>query len=451
MTIDEVNQHYAIVSVGNRMVVMQTATDGSIVELWDYEHFKKRFIKERVKVRTAAGKEKMMQLADFWLGHPRGRAYDKLVYSMPGSHTPAGERDYNGWQGFSVKPKPGDWSLNRAHLHDIICRGDEEAFTWVMNWIAALVQLPGRHAWVALVLMGGQGIGKGHLANNMIGRLFGSQQYIHILGSGQLTADHNEHLSGKVYIYADESTWGGDPRAAAKIKGLVTEDSIPIHRKFLKMVDEPSMLHIAIASNNEWPIPIESGDRRFTILAVSEEKKQDQSYFGQLLLELANGGRAALLADLLSYKVDDNMLRTPYNTAAKAQVAVQSMKAIEHWWFEILERGTIFDDLWPTQILKRDLHSNYLAFLDRHHKQSKERRSTETEMGKFLKRVAPLTQQMTVNGTRERWVTVSPLEFCRAEWLKTAGWKSNYAWDDDAAELSDTWEPPSPATDVDEM
>ena len=153
----------------------------------------------------------------------------------------------------------------------------------------------------------------------------------------------------------------------------------------------------------------------------------------------------------MSYKVDDNMLRTPYNTAAKAQVAVQSMKAIEHWWFEILERGTIFDDLWPTQILKRDLHSNYLAFLDRHHKQSKERRSTETEMGKFLKRVAPLTQQMTVNGTRERWVTVSPLEFCRAEWLKTAGWKSDYAWDDDAAELSDTWEPPSPATDVDEM
>ena len=448
MTIDEVNQHYAIVSVGNRMVVMQTATDGSIVELWDYEHFKKRFIKERVKVRTAAGKVKTMQLADFWLSHPRGRAYDKLVYAMPGSYTPAGERDYNGWQGFTVQPKAGDWSLNRAHLREIICCGNDEWFAWVINWLAALVQLPGRHAWTALVLMGEQGIGKGYFANNMIGRLFGSQQYIHILGSGQLTAEHNEHLSGKVYIYADESTWGGDPRAAAKIKGLVTEDTIPIHRKFLKMVDEPSMLHIVIASNNEWPIPIEAGDRRFSILAVSEEKKQDQHYFGQLLLELANGGRAAMLADLLSYKVDDNMLRTPLNTAAKAAVAVHSMKTIEHWWFELLQRGTIFDDVWPTQIVRSDLHDSYIKFLDRHHKQSRDPHATATELGMFLRRFTPVQQKVTVNGTRTFIIYVPALEACRLEWVKAVRWPTNYRWDDEEIEAGEAIELPK---DIDEM
>lgn len=453
MTIEEVNQRYAICGVGNRMVVMQLAPDGSIVELWDYDHFRKRLIKEFINVRSGA-KIKTLPLADVWLKHRNGRQYDRLVYAMPGSQMEAGERDYNGWQGFSVQPKMGDWSLNRGHLQQIICKGDAVVYKWVMNWLAALVQLPGRHAWTSIVLRGGQGIGKGHFANNMVGRLFGPQQYIHILGSGQLTAEFNEHLSGKVFIYADESTWGGDPRAAAKLKGLVTEDTIPIHRKFLKMIDEPSMLHIIIASNNEWPIPIEPGDRRFSVLDVDESRQQDQTYFGALLAELAAGGRAAFLADLLELEVNQSLLRTPLMTAAKAQIAVQSMKPTEHWWLELLEKGTIFEDEWPTTVLKKDLHANYIAFLDQHHKQSRERRATETELGLFLKKFTTTIQQRSVNGERHRVITIPPLEECRAAFVQMVGWKDAHVWDDGEVSApvgaGDAWEAPARG-DVEEM
>lgn len=453
MTIDDVNREFAIVGVGNRMVVMQLAADGSIVELWDFEHFKKKLVKEFIRVRTGDGELKTKPLADVWLKHQRGRQYDKLVYAMPGSVVQAGERDYNGWQGFTCEPKAGNWAKNHAHLRDIICCGNDEHLAWVMNWLAALVQLPGRHAWTAIVLRGGQGIGKGHFANNMIGRLFGPQQYIHILGSGQLTAEFNEHLSGKVFIYADESTWGGDPRAAAKLKGIITEDTVPIHRKFLKMIDEPSMLHTVIASNNEWPIPIETGDRRFSVLDVSELYKQDQVYFGALLAELGSGGRAALLYDLLNYPVNESMLRTPLMTEAKTQIAVQSMKPIEHWWLEILERGTIFDDQWPPHITKIDLHKNYLAFIDAHHHLSRDRRSTETELGMFLAKFTPVQLKMSFNGKRERFVIIPPLDVCRAAFVKHVGWHESYRWDIDADApegAGDAWEPPA-LPNLDEM
>lgn len=452
MTIDEVNRTYAIIGVGNRMMVMQMAPDGSIVELWDFEHFKKRLCKEFVKIRQPDGKLKTAPLADIWLKHPRGRQYDRLVYDMPGSIERAGERDYNGWQGFAVEPKPGDWALNREHLLKVICQSKEERFVWVMNWLAALVQRPGRHAWTAIVLQGGQGIGKGHFADKMIGRLFGPQQYLHIIGSGQLTAEHNEHLSGKVLIYADESTWGGDPRAASKLKGLITEDMIPIHRKFLKMVDELSKLHIIIASNNEWPIPIEPGDRRFTILDVSEERKQDQAYFGKLLAELANGGKAAMLHDLLAWNINDAMLRTPLMTAAKTRIAVNTMKPIEHWWFELLERGHIFEDTWPDRVLKKDLHASYIAFLDHHYKQNRERRATETELGMFLRKYTPTQQQVTVSGRVERVVFIPTLTLCRLEWVNALAWPADYAWDDTNAQTTeqpDLWQPP--AIDPNEM
>ncbi len=422
------NKEFAIIAVGNKAVVMQNNPDGSIEELWSYEEFKKVLIKEFIRVKSE-DRVKIVPLADFWLKSNKGRNYRRLVYDMPGSTTKAGPRDYNGWLGFSVKPKQGDWSLNAEHIKNIICGGNEEYYQWVLNWLAAMVQLPGRHAWTSIVLRGGQGIGKGHFANNMVGALFGSQQYLHILGANQLTAEFNEHLSGKVFVFADESTWGGDPKAASKLKGLVTENTVPIHRKFLKMIEEPSMLHIIIASNNEWPIPIEHDDRRFTVFDVSDVKKQNDVYFAALLRELKAGGLSAMLFDLLEYDVDERMLRTPLATDAKSDVTTHSLKNIEHWWLEMLESGTIESDNWPTMMVKKDLHQNYIEFLDRHHKSSKERRSTETEMGLFLKKFTPVTQQMTVNGKVERVVFIPPLQECRSRWIHAFNWPLNYQWD----------------------
>src|SRR5690348_9458020 len=113
MTIDEVNQQYAVVSIGNKMAVMELRGDGSIAELWAFEDFKKRLVKEFIKVKTDDGKVKVRPLADVWLTSKRGRCYDRLVYAMPGSTVTAGQRDYNGWQGFAVTAKPGNWTLNK--------------------------------------------------------------------------------------------------------------------------------------------------------------------------------------------------------------------------------------------------------------------------------------------------------------------------------------------------
>lgn len=447
MTFEDLNKRFAIVSVGNKTLVMELKPDGSIRELWAFEDFRKTLVKEtfpvRANIRTAAGivqGTKRVPLADMWLKSKQGRRYNRLVYAMPGSRMQAAPDDYNGWQGFSIEPKKGDWSLNQRHILDIICAGHDEHYMWVMNWLAALVQKPGRHAWTAIVLRGGQGTGKGHFAQTMVGSLFGPQQYLHILGAGQLTAEFNEHLSGKAYIFADESTWGGDPRAASKLKGLVTEDTIPIHRKFLKMVEEDSALHIIIASNNEWPIPVEHDDRRFSVLDVLDTVKQNDAHFGRLRAELKTGGLAAMLYDLMEYDVNERLLRSPLLTDAKSEIAAQSMKPIEHWWLEKLESGTIVYDTWPAMIPKHDLHADYLTFLDLHHKTSRERRSTETEMGMFLRKFTPLTQQLTVNGKVERMLHIPSLAECRATWARTFNWAPGYVWDKD-------WSAPNEATE----
>ena len=81
-------------------------------------------------------------LASLWITHPGGRRYESLVYDMPGSAERCGPDDYNGYLGFTVTPKAGDWTKNQEHFSQIICSGDEALYRWV-------VQLDGRARAVA--------------------------------------------------------------------------------------------------------------------------------------------------------------------------------------------------------------------------------------------------------------------------------------------------------------
>jgi hypothetical protein len=327
---------------------------GQLVELWPFDEFKKRLGKE-----PNVGKQ---SFADYWLKHPKGRQHNRLVYVMPGSRERLRDGDYNGWQGYTVAPAPGDWSRNRDHLFRVICRGDRVIFDWVINWLRALFQLPGRHAWSSIVLRGEQGTGKGHFADFMIGQCFHPQQYLHLVGANQLTAEFNEHFSGKVFIFGDETCWGGEKQAAEKLKGLITEDTILIHRKFLKAVEEPSALHIVMASNSEWPVAIPRDDRRFLVLDIATDRQQDQAYFAGLRAEFAAGGRAAMLHDLLQQPVDDAALRQPPDTAAKAEVKERTFTVeetfVQNWLMNI-------DGTWTNRISKRDLYDAYVRGLPR--------------------------------------------------------------------------------------
>jgi hypothetical protein len=434
--IERLNKRFAIISVGNKVVVMQNLPDGSIKKLWPFEEFKKFLSKEHVTV-GGADKSKQVPLAGLWLTHPAGRRYESLIYDMPGSAERCGPEDYNGYLGFTMTPKPGDWSKNKDHLLTIICGGIAALYDWLFNWCAALVQWPGRHAFTALVLRGKQGVGKGHFAHLMLGALFHKQQYLHIIGAGALTGQFNEHLSGKVLVFADESTWGGDPKAANKLKGLVTESTVPIERKFLPLVEEPSALHIVIASNDEWPVAIPKDDRRYVVFDVADGKRQNDAHFTPLREELANGGLAAMLNDLLVHEIDESALRHPPTTKGKEDVMLQSLKPIERWWFEKLLEGamsyTIADNNtvmhhedWPSTIQKTQLHEDYLAFLDKY-REHRARRSTETELGMFLSKYAG------ARSLRGVW-ELKPLEDCRGLWVGACGWGEKYRWPEDPSD-----------------
>jgi hypothetical protein len=280
--------------------------------------------------------------AMWWLKHPEHRWYRRIMLAPPGSEQALDEtaRDLNLWNGFRVDPDDSaSCQRNLDHVAEVICDGDEDLFEWLINWCAALVQNPGKPGMSAPVLVGGQGAGKGHFVLGMLGALFHEHHVVHLRNGGELTGSFNEHLSQKIVCYADEAFWG-DRASANMLKGLITERTIPIHPKFLPRYEEPSCLHVVIASNADRPMPIERDDRRFAIFRVSERFKNDQNYFGALRAELASGGVGALLNLLLYYDVNDNLLRTPPANSEKATMKLESLSVLDRFWLSYLTERT---------------------------------------------------------------------------------------------------------------
>jgi hypothetical protein len=109
--------------------------------------------------------------ADIWLNHAERRQYTKVVFK-PGETTPA--EVYNLWQGFAYEPKQGDCDLYLNHVRDNICRGHEEHFKWLVNWMAYAVQHPNEQGHSALVVFGQKGVGKNIMAETF-SRLWGAR------------------------------------------------------------------------------------------------------------------------------------------------------------------------------------------------------------------------------------------------------------------------------------
>lgn len=149
-----------------------------------------------------------------------------------------------------MKPAPGDWSLMRQHIREVLAAGDEEADAYVVRWCAWAVQNPDKRAETALVLRSIQGTGKGALGNPLM-RIFG-QHAVHVSNSDHLTGRFNAHFRDASFVFADEAFWAGNKNAEGTLKRMITEPTLAIEAKFQNLIMVPNCLHVLVAANADW-------------------------------------------------------------------------------------------------------------------------------------------------------------------------------------------------------
>jgi hypothetical protein len=136
------------------------------------------------------------------------------------------------------------------------------------------------------------------------------------------------------------------------MKGLITEPTLDIERKNIDVITVPNCLKILKATNNAWAAPVEANDRRYAVIESSDERANDQQYFGPILRELARGGRSAMLHDLLHWDLKGWHPRTdlPAN-AAKAAQQTLGLAPEAQWLLGLLTEGSLpyADDKHPNR------------------------------------------------------------------------------------------------------
>ena len=265
--------------------------------------FKTWYRNKFTEVRGADGKIKRITWAIVWLDARDRRQYQGIEFFPDPDNAPGSPHYLNLWSGFAVAPAPTpDWrkyKTFRDHLLQNVCSGDEKLFKWVFGFFAHMVQRPRERLGIALVLRGKMGTGKTKVGE-IIGSLF-PRHYFLVDDPRYVTGQFNAHMASCLLLQADEAVWAGDKAAEGRLKGLITAPMQQIEAKGIDPIRLDNYVRLLMTSNEEWVVPAGKDERRFAVLDVDPRCAQKHEYFAEMDREMANGGLAHLLGDLLAF------------------------------------------------------------------------------------------------------------------------------------------------------
>lgn len=433
--IEDLNTSYAVTMIGSKCVVLHETFEHTLgykkVEFLNPQDFKSFHLDKQVwngKSYSALG--------DFWFKSSQHRKYDGVVFS------PAREVSdhYNLWQGFAVEPTAGDCDLYLNHIRDNIASGDDQVYNYLLNFMADAIRNPDKRPGVALVMRGDQGTGKGIFVK-YFGKLFGSH-FKHVSSSHQLLGNFNSQLKDALIVFADEAIWAGDKAAEGRLKALVTEDRLTIEHKGKDSYQQKNFVRLLVASNNDWVVPAGASERRFCVLDVGSDKKQDIKYFRAIVQQMDNDGCEALLHFLQNRDMSGVNLRDFPKTSALMDQKIQSMDAIEKWFLDVLQRGyfNLANEKWgePTEKWGEPIETAKVQESLSKSSSFTNQKShvNETQLGKKLtKLVSGLKKQrITKHAQRSYVYAFPPLEECRKQFSKNTGVEIEWGTEDQASQ-----------------
>lgn len=330
----------------------------------------------------------------------------------------------NRWTGFAVKPRKGDWSLMQSHLLDNICQGNRANYEFLLDRISQMFSEPGRKSGVIVVVRGAHGTGKTKLAE-WLGSMVGRHAMV-IEKSKHLTGDFNGHLETMIFVRAEEAVFAGDPLAAKALKVLGTESDFTYERKGVDARSGLNFTRVYMATNEDWAVPVEVGDRRYFVLDCGDAQKENKTYFAAIDAQMENGGAEAMMFDMLERGMTFAKLGKVPMTEAKRDQLQSSMTPQMQWLAEALADGQFPAAYagapqieWPEQggaVAKAEILASFQGSAPGHRAPR-----SGAELGKFLKKssLGITAQRGNANHSRIQQYKLPPLETARAVFLRT--------------------------------
>jgi len=415
--IEEFNKKHAVIHIDQTYILTEKINALGLQDfsLESRQSFRAYYEDERII--NAYGKEESK--ADIWLRDPRRRKYENVIFDP--KTTKQNGKLYNLWKGFAKNATRGNYGKYWNHVKENISSGDDAAYQYVRKWLAYIFQHPDI-VHTAIILYGSQGVGKNSFVDPL-GVLLGAH-YAPLNNLHQLTSNFNFHLKYAVLIHANEAIWGGDRRNIGTVKAMITEPTCLLEGKGKDQIVVRNFKHVILSSNEDWIVHLDADDRRFFVLHVSDQHKEDHAYFAAIQHELNNGGYEALLYDLLHEDLTGFNPRHMPSSSHAFSMKMRSAESSERYLYEVLRTGgfSISESAeeapaWQGPIPRADVYKDYRFWcLD-----NGEKTVTQELLGKSINKLITSVKNVraTIGGKRRWCYEFSSLkqtqeEFCKA-------------------------------------
>jgi hypothetical protein len=191
-------------------------------------------------------------------------------------------------------------------LIDITCNHNEVLKTYLLSYLAHLVQKPFEIPGTALVLTGSQGTGKDTLMNFVGNKVLGETNFADYPDNDQFFDRHDLGRAGKTLVKLQEANRHFCVKNADKLKAMITSSTMLYNPKGKNAYELPNNMRLVFTTNKENPFEIDSTERRYVMFAVSSEKQGNHDFWTNL--------HRAFNAEGAGYTVGDMLMRYDIST-----------------------------------------------------------------------------------------------------------------------------------------
>jgi hypothetical protein len=223
------------------------------------------------------------------------------------------------------------------HILIIICDNNQALNTYVLCYLADIIQNPERKPEVCLLLQGEEGSGKNILVE-LVKLILGAKYCFDTYNINDILGGFNIHLSGKLLVIGDELVGYAGFKKSDFVKGMITSPNINITRKGVDTEQEASYHRYIFTTNNFETLRISNKDRRVCVIAVSSKMIGNYSYFKNLKSDMNQTDNIKMLFDyLMAIDLDDWNFRQAPITKLKREMVINQLDNVYNWFSEYAE------------------------------------------------------------------------------------------------------------------
>jgi hypothetical protein len=218
-----------------------------------------------------------------WMKDTEKRSYKRIDFYPNASECP--KDVYNRFvpAEASFLPVVADADLSVVLKHiDVMSGNHQESADWIINFLAQIVQEPGKLPGMSIVLYSEQGAGKDILVDWFGEKVLGEHQYYKIGNAVNMFKSFNADLMGKMLIHSDEINKEIMVKYNEDLKRIITNGRMRLEGKGKDAIATRSYCRLFMTTNNRDALNIEHSDRRFCVFRSSSEHRSDAEYFKKL-------------------------------------------------------------------------------------------------------------------------------------------------------------------------